>query len=388
MKSLFLTPAKSGFLICFLIGLSSMLWNCTTTKPLDFNQLTPINAKIVRTGLLDIYPAGLKADSINYVYAEASAAMKMGDQLLIAIDKPTPASASPVFTVPISEVLKGPAHKTYRINFIKLDPFSKVLKLEAFAKSPNDSIFFATTAFDRIRGSVADWDAYNALLTWQVADFSDVQYIAGTERNAITSSRDLRNSIQRALPTSQFPDGAPYFKIEALVVLPGNRLIFGVRELGESYLKFDYTFTLLETTFTKSRMGVQIDPNFKKIYEFQPVVNNRKMGISDLVYHAATNSLLALTSYEEGVDEKAKVFFSSLWILPLSRLEKGEAPMPVSSRGKQLEMPYKAEGITLLDDRTLFIIFDEDRKDTEVRIDKEMLKKQPNQAIFSIVKIK
>ena len=367
-------------IMLFLVG-------CKTTQLPNFENINSVEAKIVRTGLLNIYPSGLKADSVNYVYAETSAAMKMGDQILIAIDKPTPAAVSPVFTVPVADVLKK-TKSVAPIHYITASPFPKVLKLEAFAKSPNDSIFFATTAFDRIRGSAANWDAYNALLTWQAADFSDVQYIAGTERDAVVSSRDLRASLQRALPTSLFPEGVPYFKIEAMTVLPGNRLIFGVRELGESYLKFDYTFILLETTFTKSRRGVQIDPNFKKIYEFQPVVNGRKMGISDLVYQPATNSLLALTSYEAGEDEKAKIFYSSLWVLPLSRLEKGEAPIPVSSQGKQLEMPYKAEGITLLDDRTLFIIFDEDRKDTEVRTDKKTLKKQPNQAIFSIVKIK
>jgi len=40
-----------------------------------------------------------------------------------------------------------------------------------------------------------------------------------------------------------------------------------------------------------------------------------------------------------------------------------------------------------LDDRTLFIIFDEDRKDTEVMIGKEKVKKQPHQAIYCIVRI-
>lgn len=366
-------------IILFLVG-------CKTTQLPNFENGSSVEAKIVRTGLLDIYPSGLKADSVNYVYAEASAAMKIGDQLLIAIDKPTPASVSPVFTVPVAEVLKGPAHKDYRINFIQVEPFLKVLKLEAFAKSPNDSIFFATTAFDRIRGSVADWDGYNALLSWQAKDFSDVQYVAGTDRNGVMSSRDLRASIQKVLITSPFPNGTPYFKIEALIVLPGNRLIFGVRELGESYQKFEYTFTLLETTFTTGKMGIQINPNFKKSYEFQPVVNGRKMGISDLVYHAASNSLLALTSYEELGDEKTKQLTSSLWVLPLSKMEKKEAPIPVNIAGKQLEFNYKAEGITLLDDRTLFIIFDEDRKDTEVMIGKETIKKQPHQAIFSIIK--
>lgn len=383
MKMLF---PKVSQLFIVLLGISVTLWQCTTTKPLDFTGAKPINAQIVKIGLLNCYQNGMKADSINYVYAETSAAMKIGDQVLIAIDKPVPAAVSPVFTVPVADVLGNPKYGN-AVNYVMAKPFQQVLKIEAFAKSPNDSLFFATTAFDRIRGSSADWDGYNALLTWQAKDFSDVEYVAGTDRNNITSSRDLRFSIQKALITDQFPNGAPYFKMEALAILPGNRLIFGVRELGESYQKFDYSFILLETTFTNNRMGIQVNPSFKKIYEFQPFVNGHKMGISDLVYHVASHSLLALTTFEDGTDEKTKTLASSLWVLPLSRLEKGAAPLPVMKDGKQLELPYKAEGITFLDDRTLFVICDEDRKDSTVKIGKEIITKQPHQAIYFILKL-
>lgn len=383
MKILF---PKVSQLFIVLFGMSVTLWQCTSTKPLDFTGVKPINAQVVKTGLLNCYQNGMKADSINYIYAETSAAMKIGDQILIAIDKPVPATVSPVFTVPVADVLGNPKYGN-SLNYVMSKPFQKVLKIEAFAKSPSDSLFFATTAFDRIRGSSADWDGYNALLTWQAKDLSDVEYVAGTDRDNVTSSRDLRFSIQKALTTKQFPNGAPYFKIEALAILPGNRLIFGVREIGESYQKFDYSFTLLETTFTNNRMGIQVDPSFKKVYEFQPIVNGHQMGISDLVYHAATNSLLALTTFEDGTDEKTKTFASSLWVLPLSRLEKGEAPLPVMNDGKQFELSYKAEGFTFLDDRTLFVICDEDRKDSIVKIGKEMITKQPHQTIYFILKL-
>lgn len=373
-----------SLLLVLSVGL--LLGSCSGTRVLDMSGSKTITADIVRTGLLNIYQYGLKADSVNFVYAETSAAMKMGDQILIAIDKPVPGSFSPVFSVPVADVLKQPTYSN-AINFISAAPFLNAQKLEAFAKSPNDSLFFATTAFDRIRGSSADWDGYNALLTWQKKDYSDVQYVAGTERNGVKSSRDLRTSIQKVLTTSQFPNGVPYFKIEALAVLPGNRLIFGVRELGESYQKFEYTFTLVEASYRLENGVVQLNPNFKKIYEFKPQVNGHQMGLSDLVYHAASKSLLALTSYEAGTDEKTKTLTSSLWVLPLSRIEKGETPLPVMSEGKQLEMLYKGEGLTLLDERTLFVIFDEDRKDSQVKIGQEMMTKQPHQAIYSILRL-
>lgn len=365
-------------IILFLVG-------CKTSQLANLDKATSVEAKVVQMGLLDCYPSGLKADSVNFVYAEASAAMKMGENIVIAIDKLTPKGTSPVFTVPITEVMNGAAVK--KVNYVNITPFQQVIKLEAFAKSPNDSVFFATTAFDRMRGSVADWDGYNALLAWRKSDFSDVQYVNSSERNGVTSSRDLRSSIQKALVTNQFPNGAPYFKIEALIVLPGNRLIFGVREIGESFQKFDYSFILLQTTYTTNINSIQINANFTKVYEYQPVVNGRKLGIADLAYHAASNSLIALTSYEEiTTNEKVKELFSSLWILPISKMDKGAAPIPVMRDGKQLDIPHKGEGITLLNDRTLFIIFDEDRKDSQVNMNGKMVTKQPHQAIYSIVK--
>ncbi len=370
----------------FTLIIALLLFSCKTTQLLNFEAATSVEATVTNTGLLDAYISGLKADSVNYVYSEASAVMKIGDNLLIAIDKPVPGKElSPVFSVPIAAIKNG-AIANNQISYITNIAFQEVQKIEAFAKSQNDSVFFATTAFDRIKGKVADWDGYNSLLAWRAADFSDVEYVAGTARSNVLSSMDLRSSIQKTLITSQFPQGAPYFKIEALAVLPGNRLIFGVREIGESYQKFEYAFTLLETTYTDSKNGIKVSPTFKKIYEYQPVVNGQKMGISDLTYHAKSNSLIVMTSYEELGDEKTKALASSLWILPLSKLAKGEAPIPVMNKGKQLYFLNKAEGITLLDDRTLFIIFDEDRKDSQVKVNGKMVTKRPHQAIYSIVK--
>lgn len=366
-------------ILLFLVG-------CKTTQLADIANKTSVEAKIVRTGLLSAYPSELKADSINYVYAEASAAVKIGDQILMAIDKPTPAKVSPVFTVPAIAFDQENVARN-QVTYVMTAPFPQVMKIEAMTKSPDESVFFATTGFDRVRGSSADWDGFNSLLAWHKKDFSDVQYVNSSERNGVKSSRDLRASFQKALITSQFPNGAPYFKIEALVVLPGNRLIFGVRELGESYQKFDYTFTLLETTYTDTKEGVQVNPTFKKIYEFKPIVNGNMTAISDLLYHAPSNSLIASTSREEGTDEKTKTFAAYLWILPMAKVEKGEAPIPVMSGGKQLEINYKGEGLTWLDNRTLFMICDEDRKDSQVMMGGKMITKQPNQAVFVIIKL-
>ncbi|MDX1941086.1 MAG: hypothetical protein SFU99_11075 [Saprospiraceae bacterium] len=367
-------------IILFLVG-------CKSSQLAHLGKATSVEGRIVQTSLLNCYPEGMKIDSVNYLYAETSAALRMGDEILIAIDKPTPNMVSPVFTIPLGFTKKSTTINAVE-HYVMNPPFPQVLKIEAFTKSPNDSIYFATTGFDRIRGSAADWDGYNSLLAWRKKDFSDVQYVAGTERNGVTSSRDLRISIQKALPTTQFPQGAPYFKIEALVALPGNRLIFGVREAGESYQKFDYTFTLLETTYTDASNGIQISPAFKKIYEYKPVVNGNMTAISDLVYHAPSNSLIASTSREEGTDEKTKTLASYLWILSMDRLERGEAPLLVKNGDQPLEIPYKGEGLCFLNESTIFIVCDEDRKDSNIQFNNKTISKKPNQAIFSIVRLR
>ncbi|HMO40643.1 MAG TPA: hypothetical protein PKC76_15960 [Saprospiraceae bacterium] len=358
----------------------------TASKVINFSERAAISGKVTHTGLIDCFAEGLSYDGGVPVYCEASAVVKTGETLLIGIDKPVPGEQlSPVFTIPVDQ-LKEKQIAQSKVNYILAEPFREMQKIEAFTVTP-DNRFFATTAFDRIR-SKPDWDSYNSIATWTQDDFSDVAYVLPIENEGVTSSKVLRSSIKNALKNEAFPDGPPYFKIEAMTALPGNRILFGVRELGESYEKFSYTFTLLEATYDMSSFGVAPAPEFRKIYAFQPEVNGRKLGISDMIYHAASNALIALTSYEGSGDEKTKDMATYIWVLPMARLERGEAPILVQDGNQPLEIAHKGEGLVMLDDNTLFIVHDEDRKESNVALAGGTVRKKPHQAVFSIVQLK
>lgn len=372
-----------SLLILFII-----FFSCSTPKGTapTYVGRTSVSGKVTHTGVIDCFEEGLMYSTEAAVYCETSAVLKMGDKLLIGIDKPVPgATLSPVFSVPISTLEEKEIAKE-QLQYITAEPFRDISKIEAFA-NVGDSLFFCSTAFDRIRDT-PEWDSYNSLLTWQSDDYSDLGYVLPEQNGDMTSSKLVRFSLQKALASTEFPEGPAYFKIEALVALPGDRLIFGVREIGESYQAFDYTFTLVETTFQRGSFGIMPDANFKKIYEFKPEVNGRKLGLSDMTYDATTNSVIALTSYEGSGDEATKDMASYLWVLPLSLMQNNTTPLPVMDGDKPLEIPYKGEGIVMLDSRTAFVLHDEDRKISSIKLGNEIIMKKPHQAIFSIVKLR
>ncbi len=364
-----------------------ILAGCTVPRgAINFAERTSVDGRVTRTGIIECFEEGLSYDNGMPVYCEASAVMKIGDELLIGIDKPVPGEAlSPVFTLPIRALDEKEITKT-QLSYVLEAPFREASKIEAFANA-GDSLFFCTTAFDRIRDT-PEWDSYNALLTWESADYSDLGYVLPEQNGDVISSKLVRFSLQKALANAQFPDGPPYFKVEGLVILPGDRLIFGVREMGESYQKFDYTFILVETTFKRSSFGIMPEANFRKIYEFKPEANNRLLGLSDLTYQPSSNSLIALTSFEGTGDEATKDMFSYLWVLPLNKLAQNSPPIPVLTNGQPLEIPHKGEGLVMLDDRTAFVLHDEDRKMSQVETGGKTIEKKPNQAVFSIVKLR
>ena len=371
-------------MLIFLVVL--LLLGCDTTrKAINFAERTSVSGKVLRTGVIECFEEGLRYEAGVPVYCEASAVLKRGDELLIGIDKPMPDKPSSVFSLPVSAIGAKEISKE-QLQYISSEPFKNVSKIEAFANA-GDSLFFCSTAFDRIRDT-PEWDSYNSLLAWQSEDYSDVRYVLPEQNGNVMSSKLVRFSLQKALANEQFPGGPPYFKVEALAVLPGNRLIFGVREMGESYQNYDYTFTLVETTFRRSAFGLMPDANFKKVYEFEPAINGLKLGISDLTYQAASNSLIALTSFEGTGAEQTRQMASFLWILPMHRLDDNTTPMPVMADGEPLQIPYKGEGIIMLDNRTIFILHDEDRKESYVDLGDQTITKKPNQAVFSIVKLR
>ena len=94
----------------------------------------------------------------------------------------------------------------------------------------------------------------------------------------------------------------PYFKVEGLAVLPGNRLVFGIRERGTSFKDFQYTMTLIEATYHVDNGRVVVDTPMRQIYRFDPssvAGIPEGTGLSSLYFDRKHHRLFVLTSFEK-----------------------------------------------------------------------------------------
>lgn len=241
----------------------------------------------------------------------------------------------------------------------------------------------------------AELDPYNMLLAWSAGREDEVEIVARSTRDGITSSRSVRQRIAQALISDAFPQGPPYFKVEGLAALPDGRLLFGIRELGTSYEKgeFDYTMQIVSVSYEAGEAGVSLGEDFRLIYEFDPsrvgALGDNVVGLSSLEYDPHRDRLYVLTSYErEGEGDEGLGGY--LWTLSIEDLDSGYPPVLVhNSDGMPLEFAHKAEGIAVLDDRHVLVIHDDDRelgRDPVVDPEKQF-HRSPHQAAYTIVRL-
>jgi hypothetical protein len=217
------------------------------------------------------------------------------------------------------------------------------VKYEALTITLDGRYVIATTGFDRVKERSPEWNSYNTLLIWPTERPEDVHVVEPTTINGITSSVSLRRNFARVLTTDEFPDGMPYFKIEGISVVPGNKLLIGIREMGATYMDFRYVIKIVSVSYHITTDGqLQLQKDFKLIYDY------------DCIY--------ILTSFED-LNPK-KILGGYLWLLSMNDLRNQNPPTLVMEKGKNhpLIFDHKAEGIAVLDDSTrLFIVNDNDR---------------------------
>lgn len=373
----------------FIFGLG--LLSCMHVVPV----VGPPVASTVRTGIIECYPSGYATSAGKPVTCETSAVLNIGAEVLVVSDKETPDSlASQAFWI-ASENFSGDLIRQTALRYDRRPPVLAARKIEDLAVSPDSKLAFATTDFDWPADPKSNkGDAFNTLLYWAVAAPNDVRIVHPTSNQGVVSSISLRRRFEEAMRSPTFPKGPPYFKIEGLAVLPGNRLVFGVREIGTHYETFEYAVSLIEVRYSIKNGELRLDDKFSDAIPLKVTVPDRpnlRLGLSGLLFDAERRRLLMLTSVEGSKDESVNSAY--LWALSLQDEEASLASqqlrpqLVVDRAGLPLRFGYKAEGMTLLARDTLLVTHDEDRVQSNVPLSSGPHTRAVHESVFSVLRI-
>ena len=363
--------------------------SCSKDNPkiteMDIHALTKEKklTYISKTGVISCFPEGtknkiIKKNKIEEVDAtcELSAVVFNNNQLIFGNDKSTDnALLSSIFSIPFhSSSLNSPIDNNYYTNNNFLFP----KKYEDFAISLDHKYIFATTSFDRQSNN----SEYNSIIYWQTNNKDSVEFI--NIKAGDTYSKDLYKYISKSL------NNPKYFKIEGLAVIPKNKILFGIREIGESYKNFNYSFKIVSVSFEEVNSKIYFKDDFKVVYNFQNTKKYVKedVGISSLAWDEYNKRLLILTSFEHQPKDKNELNIGAyLWTLKLNQLSINKDPELIYTKDGPLKFNNKAEGIAILNKNEIFVINDDDRELKPTSIDSNIYTRKPNEAIYNIIRI-
>lgn len=317
-------------------------------------------ARILDEGTLHCFPAGLKDDQGKLVNAEVSAVVYDGRRLILASDKSIPgAGRSAVFAVDI-----GPEGiDDSRLEYFTSEAFRDARKYEDFALTADGGYILATTGFDRIDHESHSLNAYNHLLIWPLGEPDRVQVVDPDPRDGVAGSLELRTKLSAAI-------GTAYYKIEGLAAIPGRKgdglLLFGVREAGDAHNDFAYLSSVVGAHYRLTETGnLEFIDELRELYSFDPDAHpavQHACGLSSLEYDPYHKRLFLLTSFETRQADGSDTIGGYLWVVGLDDFQDGAMPELVRLHsGEPLKFEHKAEGLAVLDERRLFVAYDNDR---------------------------
>jgi hypothetical protein len=365
---------------------TALLAACSLPSAQDCAPAPDEVAEIMYRGLIDCFPEGLQADG-KPVYCEASAAAWDGQRLTVASDKPIPgANRSAAFTL----AYRGDGIISSEPVYLTQAPFKEATKYEDMALTPDGRYVLATTGFDRMKTDSHEWDGFNTLLIWPVEDPEQVKVVSATTNEGITSSISLREPLSQALILPEFPDGVPYFKVESIAAVPGDRLLFGIRELGLRYDEFAYSFKIVSVDYRIVDGNVQFTSDFELVYDLDTSSTTEgklTTALSSIEYDSWHERLYLLTSYENGETDESLGGF--LWTLTLEDLDARRPPQLVrSADGEALMFAHKAEAVAVLGAQSLVVIHDDDKVLGRAQVDDpdSQFSRAPHQSAYTLVK--
>lgn len=267
------------------------------------------------------------------------------------------------------------------------------MKLEDIGLTPDGRFVIATTAFDRHDAASPRFDGFNMLVGWDLNDGNAQEFNIVMADLGGGNKISVRQHLSAALD-KHFEKSLAYFKVEGLAALPGNRLLFGIREIGQDYKKATRSTILIEATYLERNGKLLVDDTSparvildigNDLYK----ATHADIGLSGLTYHAAQNRLYVLTSLE--VDRDGKLVLDAyLWSIGF---DKAGAPDPASlTLAKNLQnatfrFNHKAEGIAFINDDTMMVVHDDDRAPLPIDAAGNARPRQMNESVVSFLRL-
>lgn len=311
-------------------------------------------------------------------------------ELIFANDKPPKSPLlSSVFSV--RGLGEGGFQKNEPVNY-SAPALQHARKFEAMAVSPDRRYVVAMTGFDRYNETDPEMDRYSTLIYWPVS-FPDMASVVMTgERSGVASSFALRSVLLESL-LARFGLDKSYFKIEGLTLLPDQRILIGVREVGKSHKDFQYKVTLLQLRYSICDGRIKLDneqgvDNVIDLTEAIQAQLGRPVGVSSLEYDPVNKRVYMLTSYED----QQNGLGAYLWVLEPGGGDAFLRPVLVRTLdGLPFVFPHKAEGLAVAPDGRLLVIHDDDRVLTPVRVDSaqggQLRPRGVNEAPYDLLRI-
>jgi len=349
------------------------------------------NGIVLEAGLINCYPKDALDEVGHPLLGSPSTVVFDGQRLIFGNDKnPEDTFLSPVFTIDFPHLQinlqKSPLH------YLTYPLFKNPLKYESATLTLNGKIVIMSGCFGTLQPSVSSQaNCYHnhTLISFPVGHPEKVSVVAPfTTPEGTLCSLPVRKTMEKLLCTPAYPTGMPFINVEGLACIPGNRLVFGVRQIGENWSKNTNTILLMAVTYQIINEKVILFNDFEILYQINPhalLKTPAPLGLVALEYDKYNNQLLLLTTYEiddHGTNDKIGTF---LWTLSLDDLLAQKPPILVKTpEGKPLFFPHKLEGLTLVEKDTLFLVADDDHiflhpDNTPYR--------HKNQAVYFIVKL-
>ena len=323
-------------------------------------------ARIVQSGAIDCFSKGLKMPDGSPASCEISAAAIVGDRLIVASDKPAPGTdRSAVFAYPWDWTLPRETDPSKNAYFTAA-PFITATKYEDMAATPDEGYVFLTTGFDSFDPASPKLDAYDTLLFWPSGREKDASVVEPSERGGATSSIDLWRTLSWLQKNDRFPNGLPYFKVEGLAALPGDTLLFGVREAGKDCKESTYMVRIIAVPFLIRDCHAILREGAKVVYDLTGAELAERaglpedLGLSGLTYDKYHARLYMLTTFE--VSQTEPINGGYLWVMTMDTLTGGGVPELVRTPdGRPLKFGHKPEAVTVIDSGAVLVVHDDDR---------------------------